>query len=125
MEHFTVNNGKMVDTPKTKSQKFWTRMFLFLMVAGAGIAAMFIAAPDANADMNSYLQRLANLGYTGPIVKWEAMGNAICQMQGKYTTAQIAYAIVATTGAGIYTEDAYEIIGVANDELCYGRSVAA
>ena len=86
-----------------------------LLVVIAGIVifglAMFAACVPAKADMNSFLQTLANKGYTGPIANWEKMGIQICLAQAQgYDARTIARAIVASTGTGIYSEEAYEII---------------
>ena len=107
------------------------KLFIWpLLVVIAGIAifglAMFAACVPAKADMNSFLQTLANKGYTGPIANWEKMGNQICLAQAQgYDARTIARAIVVSTGTGIYSEEAYEIISIANRELCiHGGSPA-
>lgn len=118
-DHFTVSRGNMVQTPRAKNQKLRTRIGLGLLVVGAGIAAMLIATPKAHADMDGYLTRLANSGYQGPIWKWQRMGYQICAAEAAgYSRGQIAGIIVATTGANIYTADAFEIIQIADEELC-------
>ena len=87
---------------------------------------MFAACTPAKADMNSFLTALANKGYTGPIATWERMGNQICQAQAQgYDARTIARAIVASTGTGIYSEEAYEIISIANRELCINGGTPA
>ena len=94
-----------------------------LLVVIAGIVifglAMFAACVPAKADMNSFLQAMANKGYTGPISVWERIGNGVCAAQAAgYDTRQIANYLVVNTGAGIYSDEAYEIISIANRELC-------
>ena len=101
-----------------------------LLVVIAGIAifglAMFAACVPAKADMNSFLTALANKGYTGPIAKWQVLGNGICEAQSQgFDTRQIAMYIVTHTGSGIYTNDAYEIISIANRELCINGGTPA
>ena len=111
-------------TNRKKIMKNKIKLFIWpLLVVIAGIAifglAMFAACVPAKADMNSFLQTLANKGYTGPIANWEKMGNQICLAQAQgYDSRTIARAIVAATGTGIYSEEAYEIIAIANQELC-------
>lgn len=50
MDHFTINQGKMVYTPKTKRQRILARLALIILVIVAGIVAMLIATPNAKAD---------------------------------------------------------------------------
>lgn len=120
MKHISVYKGEIVDTPLTRRQKIRVRIGLVLMVAGAILGAMWLATPQANADAVSYVTRLANAGYTGPVGTWVSIGFDICRLQANGVGQDlIASKIVLTTGAGIYTADAYEIIGIANEELCY------
>lgn len=133
---FTVENGELkingeriAAPPTAKRQKFKTirnRIACGLVITIAVITAMLLASPNSRADTNSYLDRLSDAGYTGPINGWVNMGNRICTAQAlAISNSLIAIEIVAKTGAGIYTADAYEIIDIADDELCPSiRSVA-
>lgn len=124
--HYVIHKGKIVSSPRTKFQRIRTRiLFGILTAVTAGLAA-FISTPNAHADTNSYLDRLSDAGYTGPINAWVNMGNRICTAQAlAISNSLIALEIVAKTGTGIYTSDAYEIIDIADDELCPSiRSVA-
>lgn len=85
---------------------------------------LFFSAP-AHADAHSYVVSLANAGYTGPVVKWLSMGYDICSLEAHGVPASlIASKIVVTTGEGIYSADAYEIIGITNAELCSDSGMA-
>ena len=125
MDHVVVSNGEIVSHPSTRRRKWLTRTLTVLVGLGAILAAMWNATP-AHADTNSYLARLASAGYTGPVMKWTNLGYDVCQLQAAgVPIILIANKIVATTGSGIYTADAYEIIGIANDELCYSSGAFA
>lgn len=83
------------------------------------LVAGFINLPTANADLESYLRTLAGEGYDGPIEFWTRLGNGICAAQrAGHSAHDIAVYIVTHTGRGIYMEDGYEVIGIANDHLC-------
>lgn len=127
-----INAGELPTPPKDNTENwiyfknFWKPFAIFI----AGIVifgfAMFAACAPAKADMNSFLQTLANKGYTGPVSVWQRIGTGICEAQAQgYDTRQIANAIVTHTGAGIYTNDAYEIIAVANQELCINNGAGS
>ena len=116
----TVRNGVIVDARPRAVKKWLVRLWFTMLVIGAALGAMALAEPpQAKADEDSYAYALARAGYNGPIVSWVARGHTICRLQAEGTPlSAIAIGIVATTGSGIYTEDAYEIIGIANDHLC-------
>lgn len=91
---------------------------MLLLIAVFFIAGMMFAQ-NAKADSVSYLYRLGALGYYGSDAKWLTMGEWICN-NGWRGDGNLRYAIVATTGANIYSAEAQEIINVARDELCPG-----
>lgn len=117
-EYVRVVNGRIV------AQSTWkARLALCALVLSALAVAGLLASPDASADRGSYLQRLVNAGFYGSTEdSWVQMGYAICNAQsGGVSNYSIAQTIVANTGAGIYTAEAYEIITIANQELCTGN----
>lgn len=124
--HYVIHKGKIVSSPRTKLQRIRTGVLTALVTAIAVIVATMLSSPNAHADTNTYLGRLSDAGYTGPIDAWVNMGRRICTAQAlAISNSLIALEIVAKTGSGIYTSDAYEIIDIADDELCPSiRSVA-
>ena len=125
MEHFDVYKGEIVNTPTTFKQKIIRTVTITVLIGAAIFAALALASPG-RADSNSYLSALAVAGYVGSDQGWINRGWDICQLENAgVPQSVIASKIVATTGAGIYTADAYEVIGIANVHLCYsGNSVA-
>lgn len=116
-EYVRVINGRIVPQSTWKA-----RLALCALVLSALAVAGLLASPDASADSGSYLQRLVNAGYDGPVDVWMRIGYAICNAQsGGVSNYSIAQTIVANTGAGIYTAEAYEIIAITNQELCTGN----
>jgi len=93
---------------------------LYCAAGGAAIGAMLLASPDANATPSSYLYALGAAGYSGPDVTYLTIGEWVCDRQGIYTDYEMATAIVANTGVGIYMPEGYEIIRIARSELCNG-----
>ena len=120
MNQFTVSNGEIVSTPSTRQQKLRTRILTFLLALGAILSAGLLASPESHADANSYINRLEEAGYTGPVSTWIEIGQYVCnaQARGQHRWV-IARTIVLNTGAGVYTADANEVIDIANAEYCY------
>ena len=90
-------------------------LFLFIFL-GVLLGYAIGMAAFAKATPASYLIRLENAGYYGPMATWLTIGRFVCAHE--YNDQATAYAIVANTGANVYTEQAYEIMGIARDELC-------
>lgn len=86
---------------------------------------MLLASPDARADNTSFVDQMRIAGYVGAdraLLQW---GYQVCQLEARgIPKSLIASKIVMSTGSGIYTADAYEIIGIANDELCYSGAAS-
>lgn len=92
---------------------------LVLIVAAAIVASFFILSPKAKADTDSYLEALSEAGYTGSIARWMGIGVEVCvAAQTGVPLESEAQRIVATTGQGIYRQEAYEIIGLVIYHLC-------
>lgn len=103
------------------------RAFCIAMIVAAlfTIWGLFMSGP-ASADNYTYLNRLAVAGYTGPTATWLSLGFRICAAEASgLTPGLIASVIVMNTGEGIYTPEAFEIIRIANDELCNTGRMAA
>lgn len=123
-DHFVISNGNVVAHPLTKRQRFIRRAACAAIAFIAAIGSMLLASPGvAHADRYTYLDRLVDAGFYGSTEDlWVQMGYAICNAQsGGVSNASIAADIVANTGAGIYTAEAYEIIYITNQELCTGN----
>lgn len=98
------------------TKRLFTRALLVLFLLGGFFA--FTELNKAQADSVSYLYRLGGLGYRGSDARWLTTGEWICTNQWRYSDYQMAYAIMTTTGSGIYMAEGYEIIDVARQELC-------
>ena len=109
-------------TAEQLERKMWrNRILATIAIAAAILGAMYIASPDAKADTTTYLTALRNAGYTGSDAGWVSRGYEICRQQAAGApTESIVRRIVLTTGSGIYSADAYEIIGIVNAYLCKG-----
>jgi hypothetical protein len=104
---------------KEKLRQILVSMFVGATIVFGLYVVLLFSASDSKADETSYLNTLANSGYTGPIYKWVNMGYDICQLEARgIPLSAIASKIVLTTGSGIYMADAYEIILITNSELC-------
>ena len=113
-EYVRVINGRIVPQSTWKA-----RLALCVLVLSALAVAGLLASPDASADRGSFLQKLDEAGYYGPVARWVNTGYAICNAQSVgVPNSVIASTIVANTGPGIYTTEAYEIIIITNQELC-------
>lgn len=117
-EYLQIDRGEIVGLRPRRYKRI-----LWIMVGIAtAMVAMLLASPEADADANSYIVQLVNAGYDGPVDVWMRIGYAICNAQsGGVSNYSIAQTIVANTGAGIYTAEAYEIIAITNQELCTGN----
>lgn len=98
-------------------------MLAAIALGGLSVMALMVS-PPAKADVNSYLSSLGDAGYNSyKTATWMNIGNDICQLEAAGVPKSIiASKVVVTTGSGIYTADAYEIIGIANANLCQGAS---
>lgn len=123
MSQFTVNNGEITTLPSTRRQRLFTRILIGALAFGAAIGAMLLASPDAQATPISYVNSLEAAGYTGPIAKWLSIGYYVCNADARgQAEVIIARSVYNSTGISVYMSDAYEIMGIARDELCYPGS---
>jgi hypothetical protein len=124
MDHAIIHRGEMVSAPLNRRTVIRNRILLALAILAALASASLLASPDAKASNMTYLYALADAGYRGSDAAWLDTGYDICQLQAAgVDTSLIASKIVVTTGSGIYTADAYEIIGIANMHLCFAGNV--
>lgn len=119
-EHFVIHKGSVVAHPLTKRQRFIRRAALVALASIAAIGSMLSASPGvAHADANSYLKKLAEAGYYGNNSKWHELGWAVCRAQSAgVPDFDIAQVLASSSMPGVYLAEGYEIIQIANDELC-------
>lgn len=118
-EYLQIDCGEIVGLRPRR----YKRILWIMVVIATAMVAMLLASPEADADANSYIVQLVDAGFYGSTEdSWVQMGYAICNAQsGGLSNSGIAVTIVANTGPGIYTAEAYEIIAITNQELCTGN----
>jgi len=90
-----------------------------LILGGTGTAVALSDAPKAQADEQSYLNMLADEGFTGPIAVWLRLGYTACSMAANGATqGQIFNWMYHNTGDTVTRDAAREAVVLAEIYLC-------
>ena len=89
------------------------------ILGGTGTAVALSEAPKAQADEQSYLNQLANEGFTGPTGVWLRLGYTACGMAANGATqGQIFDWMYHNTGDTVTVPAAREAVILAEIYLC-------
>lgn len=90
-----------------------------VLLGGTGTAVALSEAPAARADEQSYLNQLANEGFTGPAGVWLHLGYTACEMAARGATQGYIFDwMYRNTGDTVTVPAAREAVILAEIYLC-------